>query len=168
MRRLAFFSLVLLLALMGKAFAQNAEELHGLTHVGLAVEDLDEDAKRCGITKDLIRDSVAYTMSASKLKLSEDDWSAPLIYIRASAMVQRNPVQCISDVSVELMNMQKVQLNYMNGPPRFVTIQLWHDDWLEVSQPERHAEQVRRAVENATTKKFVAAWSRANAANLAP
>ena len=156
-----FLSVGLLLCVVGGAVAQQREELKGLAHLGLLVEELDQDAQRCGITRSLIRDAIAYAISSSKLKFSDDNGSGPKIYVRVGALVQRQPVQCLSDVSLDVVNFQRVQLDYTDEPPRFVTIQLWHDDWLEVSIPEKHSQQVRSAIENAT-KKLVAAWYLAN------
>jgi hypothetical protein len=153
-----FFSVVLLCcAAGGAAIAQQADDLKGLSHLGLLVDPLDQDAQRCGITRDLIRDAMAYTISSSKLTFSDDEGSGPKIYVSIGGLVQRQPVQCFSNVSFDVVNFQRVQLNYTDEPSRFVTIQLWHDDWLQVSIPERHSESVRRAIENAT-KKLVAAW----------
>jgi hypothetical protein len=141
--------------------AQESEELRGLTHLGLIVKGLDQEAQRCGITRDLIRDAIAYTIGSSKLKFSDDDSSGPMIYVGVGVLVQRQPVQCFSDVSLDVVNFQRVQLDYTDEPPRIVTLWLWHDDWLEVSILERHSQHVQSAVENAT-KKLVAAWYLAN------
>jgi hypothetical protein len=126
-----FLSAALLLSVVGGAVAQQGVELKGLTHLGLLIEDLDQDAQWCGVTRDLIRDAIAYTISSSKLKLSDDNGSGPKIYVRVGALVQRQPVQCLSDVKLDVVNFQRVQLDYTDEPPRFVTIQLWHDDWLQ-------------------------------------
>lgn len=156
-----FLSVALLLCVMGGAVAQHDEELKGLTHLRLLVGELDQDAQRCGITRSLIRDAIAYAISSSKLKFSDDNGNGPKIYVRVMALTQRQPVQCISRVSLYVLNFQRVQLDYTDEPPRFVTIQLWDDDWLQVSIPETHSQQVRSAIENAT-KKLVAAWYLAN------
>jgi hypothetical protein len=156
-----FISVVLLLCVGGGAVAQQAEELRGLTRLGLLVEGIDQEAQRCGITRNLIRDAIAYTISSSKLKFSDDDSSGPKLYVRVGALVQRQPVQCFSNVSFDVVNIQKVQLDYRDEPPSYTVLQLWHDDWLEVSVPEKHSQQVRVAIENAT-KKLIAAWYLAN------
>jgi hypothetical protein len=156
-----FLSVVLLLSVVGGAVAQQGVELKGLTHLGLLIEELDQDAQRCGVTRDLIRDAIAYTISSSKLKFSDDNGSGPEIYVHVGALVQQQPAQCLSEVSLDVVNIQRVQLDYTDEPSRFVTIQLWHDVWLQVSIPEKHSQQVRSAIENAT-KKLVAAWYLAN------
>jgi hypothetical protein len=159
----AFFSVVLLTCTVvgGRAIPQQADDVKGLSHLGLLVETLDQDAQRCGITRDLIRDAIAYTISASKLTFSDDESSGPKIYVRIVTLIQRQPLQCVSSISFDVDTFQKVQLDYTDEPPRVVAIELWPDDWLEVSIPERHSQDVRRAIENAT-KKLVAAWYLAN------
>ena len=154
-------SVGLLLFFLGSAVAAQGDDLKGVTNLGLLVEEPDQEAQQCGITRGLIRDAIAYTISSSKLKFSEDNGSGPKIYVSVGALMQRQPVQCFSVVSLDVVLFRGVQLDYTNEPPRAVTIQLWHDDWLQLSAPERHSQDVRSAVENAT-KKLVAAWYLAN------
>jgi hypothetical protein len=156
-----FFSVGLLLCVGGSAFAQQSGYLKGITQLGFLVEGLDQDTQRCGITRELIRDAIAYTISSSKLKFSDDDKKRPLIRVGVAALIQRQPVQCFSALSFDVVHAQDVQLDYADEPPRYIVMWLWHDTWLEVASPERHSGQVRGAVENAT-KKLVAAWYLAN------
>jgi hypothetical protein len=157
-----FLSIVLLSCVVGgRAIAQQASNLKGLSHLGLLVDPLDQEAQRCGITRDLIRDAIAYAISSSKLTFSDNEGSGPKIYVGVAALIQRQPLQCVSNISFNVVNFQRIQLDYTDEPPRFVTIQLWSDDWLEVSIPERHSQSVRGAIEGAT-KKLVAAWYLAN------
>src|ERR1700693_3098564 len=126
----SFFSVVLLLCVGSVGAAQQAEELRGLTHLGLLVEGLDQEGQRCGITRDLIRDAIAYTISSSKLKFSDGDSNGPKLYVRVGARVQREPLKGVSNVWFDVVNLQKVQLDYTDEPPRYTVLQLWHDDWL--------------------------------------
>jgi hypothetical protein len=123
--------------------------------------ELDQEAQRCGITRDLIRDAIAYTISSSKLKFSDDNRSGPKIYVDVEVLMQDKPVQCFSVVSLDVLTFQTVQLDYLDEPPRLFAIQLWHNASLGVSIPERHSQQVQYAIEKAT-KKLVAAWYLAN------
>ena len=156
-----FLSVALFLCVGGIAIgAHQAEGLRGLTHLGLQVEELDQETQSCGITRDLIRDAIAYPISSSRLGFSDDDRS-PKLYVHVASLVQRQPLQCFSLVSFEVVNLQKVQLDYTDEPPRYVVVQLWQHYWLGVSIPERHSEKVRDGIEN-VTKKLIAAWYLAN------
>jgi hypothetical protein len=56
-----FLTIALLLSVVGSAVAQQGEELKGLTHLRLLIDELDQDAQRCGVL-----------VSSSKLKFSDD------------------------------------------------------------------------------------------------
>ena len=62
--------------------------LHGLNEVEISVADLDEDAKTCGITKELIKNTVALALNENtSIKVidenSEGGYAAD-IYVRIS------------------------------------------------------------------------------------
>jgi hypothetical protein len=50
------------------ANAETIEKLRGLMSVRLIVPELDEDAKSCGLSQELVRDAVMFPASSSKLE----------------------------------------------------------------------------------------------------
>lgn len=147
--------------LAATASAQDRNDLKDLRSVGLIVGGMDQDAQRCGFTRSLIRDAIAYPISSSKLDFSGDYKGGAALNVRVTAMVQTQPLECISEVDVDVFSIQQVQLDYSNQPARFFPVELWHDSWLSASPPEQHAQQIRTAIENAA-KKLVTDWNLAN------
>jgi hypothetical protein len=145
----------------GFAHAQTNESvsLKGLTSIGLLVDDLDEAAQRCGITKSLISDAFTYIASFANFKIT--DKTGPKFLVRVNTIIQQQPTQCISDLSVQVVNAQRVTLDFDEKLNPIVWVELWKDNWLSVSVAHLHPQQIKTAVEGAT-KKFVTQWNLAN------
>jgi hypothetical protein len=142
-------------AQMGK---DDTRALRGLKSIYLAIEGVDDEAQRCGITESLIRDAFLLPISQSKLQLSHDK-TGPMFYIGVVVAIQAQPNQCVSFLQLAVINIQRVQLDYTDESPTLAMVRLWDDGWLTVGNP--HSERVRNAIENAT-KKFLTTWNLAN------
>ena len=87
--------------------------LRGLTSIYLLVDDIDEEAKSCGITKSLIRDAFMFPASLSKIKISNDPvLTSSEFYVRVSSVIQQNPTQCFrSGISGAQLSEGEAQLH---------------------------------------------------------
>jgi hypothetical protein len=106
--RLFLFAAVCLLSIENLALAQTYDErLRGLTSLGFLVDGVDEASKNCGITESTIRDAFMYVASSANFKITTDSRS-PQFVVRIITLIQRQPIQCISAVSIQVGNYQQV------------------------------------------------------------
>jgi hypothetical protein len=74
-----------LCVLFAVASAQAQQALKGLREFRVVIEDLDGNAKACGITASLINTSLRFVIQQSKIRLTES-YGRPWIYIRVSVL----------------------------------------------------------------------------------
>jgi hypothetical protein len=145
------------LSLSQHARAQTMDNaLRGLDVVRLAIENLDEDSKACGITEDLVRNAFMFPASAAKFKVVHVGASVSVFYINVLTLRTNTP-QCISSVTTDLRTYQPVDLKQSNRTV-FTIVVLWNKGRVFVSNPNAHAEQVKTAIEG-LTKEFVIEWN---------
>jgi hypothetical protein len=130
--------------------------------VNLVTGGLDHAAGQCGITDTLIRDAVTFPVSSSNLRIADPaDPSSPDLRISLNVMYFERGQQCFSSVRMEVLNYQKVQLDFTNGPPVWANVLLWQSDWTVAGPVSRHPQQLRTIIEN-QTKGFLTEWNLAN------
>jgi hypothetical protein len=136
---------VCLLGLENFALAQTNgyPGLRGLSGLGFLVDGLDEDAKRCGLTKSAISDAFLYIASSAKFKITTEPFS-PQFLVHVGTLIQRKPGQCVTDLAIQVANYQKVNLDFGDKLTSFAWVELWKDNWIEVSDTGRHRQRVQR------------------------
>jgi len=156
MGRLASFSIVLML-IGGDTQASDVKALRGLQSVSLLVEELPPGAQTCGVDEQIIKNSIAYPLANSRLKIIHSDAGATL-YVQITTIFAKDVSVCTSSINVEVYATQMVALED-TGNEQFVKIVLWQDSGnLLLSGRNGHREQLKSALEE-RAKKLVVDWT---------
>ena len=162
MIRLFLFAAVCLLSTENLSLAETPDpRLRGLTSLGFLVDGVDDEAsKNCGITESTVRDAFMYVASSANFKITTD-LRSPHFVVTIITLIQRQPIQCISAVSIQVGYYQQVTLDYGDSLSPWVWVGLWKYEGLYVSHVENHPKRMAAAIED-ITKNFVTAWNLAN------
>ena len=151
--------LIAFVALSPHSYSQTVGKvLEGITSVQVRVNDLNEAARACPITRNDLFESAAFTIAASRLSL--DATSSVVLRFKVLvvgiAMGRADPI-CFADYSVRASTEQIVELDETNLNRR-VTIDLWHDSGLRWA-PWGDFETILLDTIRRTTKAFIADWT---------
>ena len=142
---------VLGLLLSGNAYAAGVNGLKGLKDFDLEVRINEE----CGVTTELIKNSIKYILSSSKIKLKE--LSASVLFL--DAVVMDDPTGCSGHYSLSVHEWHSTE-NSANELVLAVLL-LWDDSSTLKGAPDGFSRRFITSIENAT-KKFVVDWSEKN------
>jgi hypothetical protein len=163
MRMLALIAFWLLMNVgFGHAQTNRSGDLKGMTKIHLLIETLTDDAKACGITKELIRDAFMYPASSSRLQITSDP-DSPIFYIQVSTLRLNPEGICFSSVYYESYNSQFVQPDFA-PTPKLYDVVFWKTGSVFFSVNNRHTQLVRENVED-YTKRFLTIWNLDNKPN---
>jgi hypothetical protein len=143
------------------ANAETIEKLRGLMSVRLIVPELDEDAKSCGLSQELVRDAVMFPASSSKLEFLDATGDGAVFEVVITTMVQERPVQCITNLAINVWIVERVKFDYAPDAIRYAAVTMWFSGAICVSVATKHPQMLRTAIEN-KTKKFLTDWNLAN------
>ena len=136
------------------------ESLKGLIKIKLLVEPLDDTARACGVTEELITAAFMDPARSSALRVTNDAVD-PFFYVQVNAIDLKNGM-CVSDVTLQLLHRQLIRPDF-SADPRYVTTIYWSESTLAASAQYQHAEMVKNTIESHTTK-FIAKWNSDNRA----
>lgn len=152
--------LIAFVALSPGSYAQRLDKtLEGITSVQVRVNDLNERANACPITRSDLFESAAFTIASSRLSLDP----ASSVVLRFKVLVigianrEQEDVLCFADYGVRATTEQVVELEETNSKRR-VTIDLWHDSGLLWAPFDKFESSVREAIQQ-TTKAFIVDWT---------
>jgi hypothetical protein len=140
--------------------ATDLDGLRGLQDVSILVEDLDDDAKQCGITESALDAAVRLPVSASRLKIAKDfGEGTDRSYVYVVVITVRPADICIASVSVSLRRTVLLQT-----PPesRFQGASTWEKSSVMTGPAYSFGKRVSDNVEG-FTKELIAAWLKQNA-----
>jgi hypothetical protein len=145
---------VLFSMVSASAWAQQDQALRGIASVNLVIEELDEDAKTCGVTESVLDTSVRFVLSQSRIKINSS--ASSYIYINVNVMSLTSSDSCVYNYSVSFNSSVKVVANNV-----FAIAETWSKGGISVY---RRSETPRRVAENIerVTKSLVVEWSKAN------
>jgi hypothetical protein len=141
------------------AIAQSAPQksLKGISEVNIVIEDLNDDAKACGIRVDALDAAVRIPISSTKITVSGGMF-APMLYARVVA-VRPTPTSCAVYVS---LNAQK--LLWLQPGAALMDFELagvWDNGAILSGPTYDMGKRVSDALEG-QTKRFIGAWLRSN------
>lgn len=126
--------------------------LLGLSEINLLIEDLSDDARPCGVTRELIEQAFMYPASSAQFRVSKS--SRVTFYIRVTT-INAGTRGCLNTVLVQVYSFQSVTLIH-SGQTTLATVELWQGGTLLAGPPD--GQQVKQAVEN-YTKQFITDWN---------
>lgn len=138
--------------------AARESPLNGLSEIGVVLDGIDSDAKDCGITEPLARESIEGAIGQTNLKIVTGT-VPPKFYLNVNTLRGDNGL-CITSVTAQVYNYQEVTLEYSDHPT-WATVELWAKSRLVLSSPDKHADQIKGTIEDLTNS-FVAEWKAAN------
>lgn len=161
------FALVLSATVEPAAIAAVEEGLRGVAVPRLIIEDLDENANRCGITKDALDAAVRLPMSSASLlarpaKADDLSWSiaqvfGPYIYVNVNVLRLQSGL-CVAAVTVEF----KRPVNFgSNDTPKVTHVGVWSKAGILTGPPAEFGIRVANMTES-YAKQFVSAWLQSN------
>lgn len=149
-------NLLLLLLAFTCPFGANAQGLAGIQSVGILVESLDEDAQRCGVTKDALDSAARIVLSNSKLQTLKEPLGT---YLYINVTVLKLGTQCVGSLKVELNRLVWIRPGAGISDSIFATT--WQKGGTFSADQTRFAHNITAQVE-ALTKQFVGAWLKEN------
>lgn len=143
---------IMAILLATTAWAQDirAAPLAGLRTFGVAVEPLDADAIKCGITQDDLSTSIHFILGQSRMTLTDDLVNRPYVYLDVTVLSN-------CSASYQLSVIAPVTIQATNKPDYSATI--WNEGGLRTGgNPQL---DTTAAVEG-VTKQLVNDWNSAN------
>jgi hypothetical protein len=128
-----------------------ADALKGIKEVGILIENIDEDAIRCNISKDLLDASIRLPLANSKLKVI-DIGKIPDNYLYVNINVMDFSNLCVGNIQVSLNK-------YVTSEEAYG--QFWRKTEIMSFRKIEFSRKVGESVE-AFTKQFISAWLKAN------
>jgi hypothetical protein len=129
--------------------------LKGLKLIKPLVEDLDEGARACGVTEELIRDGFMYPVSSSNLQISDTNSDAATFYIQLTTLRMR--FGCVSAINIKVYVYQFLKPPFSDDAKLF-KVELWSQGSINSSGTNEHARSIKGAIED-ITKHFMTAWN---------
>jgi S1-C subfamily serine protease len=170
--RLLVIFAAILLSNQGHAQTRN-HLLSGLSKIKLVIEQLDSDAKVCGLSKQAIRAAVMYPFSSATIDVVADGFfhrafqphldesdavlSDAVLYVNINTLYLKADQACFSSLHIEAYTIQKVTLEF-SGDEKLAQVLLWESGAVASSSPSQHAGQMTSSVEE-KVKKFITDWN---------
>ncbi len=147
----------------GGACAQDSEQgLSDIQAVRLLVEDIDDDAKVCGITREALDTAMRLPLASSKLKVFKpgdtNGTYSPYLYVQIVAVRPH----AICAVYIHLSMRRAVFLGgAASSPVKMISAPVWSTGYMLSDTTVNTARRVTDKVED-MTKLFIGAWLRSN------
>ncbi len=142
--------ILILLILIMQNFAY-ADALKGIKEVGILIENIDEEAIRCNISKDLLDASIRLPIANSKLKIIDIE-KIPDNYLYVNINVMDFSNLCVGSIQISLNK-------YVSSEEAYG--QFWRKTEIMSFRKIEFSREVGKSVE-AFTKQFISAWLKAN------
>lgn len=156
MRLPLFCALILSFTLTSPMYAQEVKKgLSGIQSVKILIEDLDSDAKTCGLSTGGLDAAVRLPVDASRLRINPSAVGT-YIYVNVIAVYLKALDACVAQVDVELNR----PLTLPNSDT-FVIAAVWNDGVLLTGEKISFPSRVYVAVTD-KTKQLIGAWITAN------
>ena len=150
-RKLQLLNACILLLSLFICSSAAANSLVGLKEVGVLVESLGEDAKRCNLSEDLIDASVRLPLSNSRIKIVKME-TAPDSYLYVNVNIIEDGAFCILNVVVAHQKYMNIEREYG---------QFWSRARLMSQRKTDVSTKITEFVES-STKIFISSWLKAN------
>jgi len=155
-------TLVALLCLLYSASQAIAQEtLRGVRTVTVIVETPDDDARRCGITKELLESSALFILQQSRLRIvpvsQENDG---YLYVNATVQYQAAQNFCSGALAVKFRTSGMVSTRH-NPAPTFDVFTVFESLTIMGSPPIGLPALMQQSTES-FTKRFLAEWVKQN------
>ena len=142
-------AILLFSILLGGNLQANA--LNEIKGVRIIIENLDEDAAKCGITEDQLDASVRIPLSTSRINtLQSSSFLTPYLYVNAN-VISGNEA-CVASISVEFKR-------YVSEVQQFGTF--WEKSGVMRFNKNIISKRLEDEV-NSYAKQFIAAWLKQN------
>lgn len=148
MKSLKFAALVMLMAAQPLVLAQNA--LSGVDTVDILIETLDDDARKCGITQDMLDAAVRLPLASSRINVRQG-LDLPYVYVNANVLTLSGGL-CVVGVRLEFKKWSESE-RAVGG--------FWDTGGVTTGSPTFVSRKIAQNVEG-WTKQFIAAWLKAN------
>jgi hypothetical protein len=137
------------------AWAQQDQVLRGFASARLVIEDLDENAKSCGVTESALDTSARFVLSQSRIKIDPSP-SGPFIYIATNVMRLSNRESCVYSYILSFNAAARVVANNV-----VASTEIWSTSGVGIA-PRSNTPRVLTEAIDAITKRFVVEWSKVN------
>lgn len=126
-----------------------ASALKGVREVDLLVENLDSDARSCGVSSDMIDAAIRLPISNTRLKLVQKDGNG---YVYANANIIDLGARCVMNLTLQYNKLSISELQY--GV-------FWSKSSLWIWPKNDTKNQVEKEFDS-FARQFIAAWLKAN------
>jgi hypothetical protein len=145
---------VLFSIVSASAWAQEDQVLRGFASARLVIEDLDEEAMACGVTRSALDTSARFVLSQSRIKF--DSAARPFIYIKVTVMRLSSSDSCAYSYEMSFRAPARVSANNI-----VAYVEIWSGGGMGISPRSNMPKSLTEGIE-ITTKKFVVEWSKTN------
>lgn len=153
---IAAATLAVFLCWLSPAWGQS-KSLKGVESVALMFSEVDPPGERCGLSVEDLKMSVEYPISASQIKLDEEQ--GVFYYVGITSSYAEGVDVCASFIRFEVYVNQFVDVEATNTRV-YRQVNLWETGVLLGGPRRTHLEKVRDTLEE-YTKKFVIDWAAA-------
>ena len=145
--------LIAVVALSPHSYSQTMNKgMEGYTGVDIIVEDLDPDARTCGVTRSDIRSAASFPIASSRLRIDRD---APLtLYVRATVL--EIPGGCAAGYGAQAYSFG--QALGATQQSKILKLLFWHDTGVVTGTKSKFGRRVNESIEK-IIKRFVVAWT---------
>ncbi|MDH3286533.1 MAG: hypothetical protein OEP48_02230 [Betaproteobacteria bacterium] len=149
--------LLLLVLLLTSTTAHSAEgTLRGLDVINVVIENLDDGATSCGITKESIRVAAESPLSQSRIRVVENrGGSKGYVYVQVTMLFLEN-TWCAYSVNVQFKSPATLKSNNA-----YVVGSIWNRSFLGAASRSIAARKVSNSVKERTNE-FIIEWTRDN------
>jgi hypothetical protein len=145
-----------LLAFAPLAAQAQVRGLTGLQSARIVIEDLDEEARQCGVTRDTLDAAARITLSNSRLRVDNGD-VGPYYYVQVTVL--RSGTYCMAAINVALT--RPVWLRPGAQTQDVVLARVWSRGGVISGGEANFGRRVMMDVEG-YTKQFLGSWLREN------
>ena len=131
-------------------------EITGLQATRIVVEDLDEDARLCGVTRESVDAAARIPLSTSRLRVDNGD-IGPYFYVQVTVL--RSGSYCMAAINLALT--RPVWLRPGAQTQDLVMARVWNRGGVISGADANFGRRVMNDIET-YTKQFVGAWLRDN------
>lgn len=153
MRRLVSRGLVAAILVLGAS--AHAQYLQGAAPPSILIEKLDEDARQCGITEDLLDAAVRLPFASANLRIN-DSALTPYVYVNVNVLRLSSGL-CVANVAMDL----KRSMWAAPGASRSLIASVWSKGAMLSGGASNFGRRVSDATET-FAKQLVGAWLKDN------
>jgi hypothetical protein len=126
-----------------------ADALRGVKEVGIIIAELDEDARKCNVTKDHLDASVRIPLSNSRVRVVKVATSAMFVTLTVMALSDNS---CVANLNLEFV--KYIPSEQMEG-------EFWSKSSIYIYDKRNFQQIIGERLES-FTKQFVSAWLKSN------